>query len=106
MADSVPFHEKTQLLSSVDKTDASTVASVRSGSMTTQHKMQVHAEVTYTKRRPSIESGATSLGERINYEDASVKALAGSTYYDDKVSLFRNFFFENFVKVFRCNLHF
>lgn len=87
MTDSAPLHEKTQLLGNIDKTDASTVASLRSGSTTTQHKMQVHAEVTYTKRRPSIESGATSLGERINYEDASVKALAGSTYYDDKVDV-------------------
>lgn len=37
------------------------------------------------KRRPSIESGGISLGDRQNYEDASVRALGGSVYYDDKV---------------------
>ncbi|PAV56414.1 hypothetical protein WR25_18116 [Diploscapter pachys] len=38
-----------------------------------------------SRRRPSIESGVNSLGERFNYEEASVRAMAGSQYhYDDK----------------------
>lgn len=38
-----------------------------------------------TRRRQSIESGVTLLGDRNNYEEASLRALAGSTYCDDKV---------------------
>uniref|UniRef100_A0A1I7YW32 Cytochrome c domain-containing protein n=1 Tax=Steinernema glaseri TaxID=37863 RepID=A0A1I7YW32_9BILA len=36
------------------------------------------------RRRPSVESGITSLGEKCNYEEASTKAMAGSQYCDDK----------------------
>ncbi len=36
----------------------------------------------YGRRRASVESGAT-----MNYEEASTKAMAGSTYCDDKVCI-------------------
>lgn len=101
--DAVP--EKAQLLKDVDKQDASTVTGFSMQSGSTQHKLQIQADVCSTgtgailvgglmsnakQRRSSMESGATAslCGERcfINYEEASTKALAGSTYCDDKVS--------------------
>ncbi|CAD6190495.1 unnamed protein product [Caenorhabditis auriculariae] len=36
------------------------------------------------RRRPSLESAVNSIEEKVNYEEASVKAMAGSHYYDDK----------------------
>ncbi|TKR80229.1 hypothetical protein L596_014335 [Steinernema carpocapsae] len=45
-------------------------------------RLQVQAEM--CRRRPSVESGITSLGEKCNYEEASTKAMAGSQYCDDK----------------------
>ncbi|KAK0403693.1 hypothetical protein QR680_017072 [Steinernema hermaphroditum] len=52
-----------------------------SGSVATG-RLQVQAEM--CRRRPSVESGITSLGEKCNYEEASTKAMAGSQYCDDK----------------------
>uniref|UniRef100_A0A915HUK9 RBR-type E3 ubiquitin transferase n=1 Tax=Romanomermis culicivorax TaxID=13658 RepID=A0A915HUK9_ROMCU len=87
-------HEKTQLLTNGDRSDVITMISGRSGTASiNQHKIQVHAEMAYVaKRRPSIESGAISLGDRQNYEDASVQALGGSVYYDDKNKHKQSFF--------------
>jgi E3 ubiquitin-protein ligase RNF19A len=81
-------NERSALLLERDKHDTSTV---HSGS--THHRLQIQAEVLYSRRRPSIESGATtSLGEKFNYEEASTKGLAGSTYYDDKVKILSHCF--------------
>lgn len=48
-------------------------------------RLQVQAEL--SKRRHSVESGITSLGEKCNYEEASTKAMAGSQYYNDDKSV-------------------
>uniref|UniRef100_A0A914XR91 Uncharacterized protein n=1 Tax=Plectus sambesii TaxID=2011161 RepID=A0A914XR91_9BILA len=83
--------EKSRLLRNADDrlldgTSMVTGASIHSGSSvgisSQQNRLQVQAEM--CRRRPSVESGATSLGERFNYEEASTKAMAGSTYCDDK----------------------
>ena len=45
-------------------------------------KIHIHD---HSRRRPSVESGVTSLGERVNFDGASVNAMAGSRY-DNKVN--------------------
>ncbi|WKY15126.1 hypothetical protein Q1695_000551 [Nippostrongylus brasiliensis] len=82
-------HGKSQLLCEMDKQpDASSLAaglSLQSGiSSATQHhvRLTVNPDI---RRRPSVESGVNSLGDRCNYEEASTRAMAGSHYhYDDK----------------------
>ncbi|KAH7725390.1 IBR domain containing protein [Aphelenchoides avenae] len=53
----------------------------------TSSKVHIQAEVA-PRRRPSLDSEITSLGEKVNTEDGSVRAVAGSHYnyhpYDDK----------------------
>lgn len=85
-------NERSSLLVEKDKNDTSTLNSGFGGfggfggsTSAANHRLQIQAEILYSRRRPSIESGATSLGEKFNYEEASTKGLAGSTYYDDKV---------------------
>ncbi|KAL3990973.1 IBR domain family protein [Acanthocheilonema viteae] len=81
-------HEKSPLLSDMERQDgtsAITRISVNSGLSAAQqmpNRLQVQAEL--CRRRPSIESGINSLGDKCNYEEASTKAMAGSQYNDDK----------------------
>uniref|UniRef100_A0A0R3S0B5 RBR-type E3 ubiquitin transferase n=1 Tax=Elaeophora elaphi TaxID=1147741 RepID=A0A0R3S0B5_9BILA len=81
-------HEKSPLLNDVERQDGTSVVtrmSVNSGLSAAQqipNRLQVQAEL--CRRRPSIESGINSLGEKCNYEEASTKAMAGSQYNDDK----------------------
>ncbi|VDM08049.1 unnamed protein product [Wuchereria bancrofti] len=81
-------HEKSPLLNDMERQDGTSVItriSVNSGLSGAQQmpsRLQVQAEL--CRRRPSIESGINSLGEKYNYEEASTKAMAGSQYNDDK----------------------
>ncbi|CAG9534307.1 unnamed protein product [Cercopithifilaria johnstoni] len=81
-------HEKSPLLNDMERQDGTSVItriSVNSGLSGVQqmpNRLQVQAEL--CRRRPSIESGINSLGEKCNYEEASTKAMAGSQYNDDK----------------------
>ncbi|KAE9414968.1 hypothetical protein Angca_004393 [Angiostrongylus cantonensis] len=81
--------DRSHLLGEVDKhPDGSSLVaglSMQSGiSGGTQHhvRLAVNHDI---RRRPSVESGVNSLGERFNYEEASTRAMAGSHYHcDDK----------------------
>ncbi|KJH48986.1 IBR domain protein [Dictyocaulus viviparus] len=81
--------DRSHLLSEIERQpDGSSLLaglSMQSGiSGGTQHhvRLAVNHEI---RRRPSVESGVNSLGERFNYEEASTRAMAGSHYhYDDK----------------------
>uniref|UniRef100_A0A8R1TPQ8 RBR-type E3 ubiquitin transferase n=1 Tax=Onchocerca volvulus TaxID=6282 RepID=A0A8R1TPQ8_ONCVO len=81
-------HEKSPLLNEMERQDGTSVItgiSVNSGLSGAQqipNRLQIQAEL--CRRRPSIESGINSLGEKCNYEEASTKAMAGSQYNDDK----------------------
>ncbi|VDO30350.1 unnamed protein product [Onchocerca flexuosa] len=81
-------HEKSPLLNDMERQDGTSVItgiSVNSGLSGAQqmpNRLQIQAEL--CRRRPSIESGINSLGEKCNYEEASTKAMAGSQYNDDK----------------------
>uniref|UniRef100_A0A915PI64 Eukaryotic translation initiation factor 2 subunit 2 n=1 Tax=Setaria digitata TaxID=48799 RepID=A0A915PI64_9BILA len=81
-------HEKSPLLNDMERQDGTSVItrmSVNSGLSSAQQipsRLQVQAEL--CRRRPSVESGINSLGEKFNYEEASTKAMAGSQYNDDK----------------------
>ncbi|KAM3727676.1 E3 ubiquitin-protein ligase RNF19A [Dirofilaria immitis] len=81
-------HEKSPLLNDMERQDGTSVItriSVNSGLSSAQQvpsRLQVQAEL--CRRRPSVESGINSLGEKCNYEEASTKAMAGSQYNDDK----------------------
>ncbi|VDM36565.1 unnamed protein product [Toxocara canis] len=80
--------EKSRLLNDVERQDGTSVVtglSINSGLSSGQQphsRLQVQAEL--CRRRPSVESGVMSLGEKCNYEEASTKAMAGSQYCDDK----------------------
>ncbi|VDN05755.1 unnamed protein product [Thelazia callipaeda] len=80
--------EKSPLLNDIERQDGTSVVtrmslnSGLSGVQAVHNRLQVQAEL--CRRRPSIESGITSLGEKCNYEEASTKAMAGSQYNDDK----------------------
>ncbi|VDM75548.1 unnamed protein product [Strongylus vulgaris] len=79
--------DKSQLLSEMDRPDGSSLVaelSLQSGiSGGIQH--HVRLAVNDIRRRTSVDSGVNSLCERINYEEASTRAMAGSHYhYDDK----------------------
>ncbi|VDK89197.1 unnamed protein product [Litomosoides sigmodontis] len=81
-------HEKSPLLNDMERQDGTSVItgmsanSGLSGAQQLPCRLQVQAEL--CRRRPSIESGINSLGEKCNYEEASTKAMAGSQYNDDK----------------------
>ncbi|CAJ0945138.1 unnamed protein product, partial [Mesorhabditis belari] len=83
-------NEKSQLLSEgergVDGTSLGPALSMQSGlSQTTQGQTRLVVKNEIRARRHSVESGENSLGDRINYEEASTKAMQGSQYhYDDK----------------------
>ncbi|VDK48499.1 unnamed protein product [Cylicostephanus goldi] len=88
--------DKSQLLSEMDRPDGSSLVaelSLQSGiSGGIQH--HVRLAVNDIRRRTSVDSGVNSLCERINYEEASTRAMAGSHYhYDDKVTftVFRSY---------------
>jgi len=83
--------EKTRLLNEStertgDGTSLVTGYSIGSGlSSSAQHNQRLQVQAELCRRRPSVESGIASIGDRCNYEEASTKAMSGSQYcYDDK----------------------
>ncbi|ETN78411.1 hypothetical protein NECAME_10357 [Necator americanus] len=83
--------DKSQLLSEMDRPDGSSIVAGLSIQSGISGGIQHHVRLTVghdLRRRPSVDSGVNSLGERLNYEEASTRAMAGSNYhYDDKVAL-------------------
>ncbi|EYB83262.1 hypothetical protein Y032_0339g2964 [Ancylostoma ceylanicum] len=86
--DLASHQEKPQLLSEMDRPDGSSLVTGISLQSGTSGAIQHHVRLAVNhdiRRRTSVDSGVNSLGERINYEEASTRAMAGSHYhYDDK----------------------
>ncbi|KAK6763612.1 hypothetical protein RB195_024071 [Necator americanus] len=80
--------DKSQLLSEMDRPDGSSIVAGLSIQSGISGGIQHHVRLTVghdLRRQPSVDSGVNSLGERLNYEEASTRAMAGSNYhYDDK----------------------
>ncbi|KIH69482.1 hypothetical protein ANCDUO_00181 [Ancylostoma duodenale] len=75
----------------MDRPDGSSLVTGLSLQSGTSGAIQHHVRLAVNhdiRRRTSVDSGVNSLGERINYEEASTRAMAGSHYhYDDKVAM-------------------